>query len=472
MNYSTKIFKGLFFAFICVCGTVLGYPALAIEDIIVTANSYTAGAISQDQLYFVTLENTSAVNDYKISNLYNNFMPIRGVIYNGMAYWQRAFIIGGDCYYADAPTSTLLIELSAGMTCDLMTNNIQVYNDQAGTFPWVSTSTHDVVTKYDIDTATHSNLFENNPPLISSIQGFKNNDFGPGAQFWAVEPQLNIFPLGSASNPEVPLAYSPTISPVFPPDGINTTTTDMTSWNATGTIMINPLDVNIWYLLHISLIPIDEYGISGITSYYGSYALDLSAGENASYTIPATDFKTSGGASLPSGVYQVTYTMIGKTPTLGNVQYIFSPPGTIIRDQDMPVFSTSTIPASFEIVTLEDCSALGLPDKWFCEIKNAMIGIFAPTGAKIAEFKNTIGEINNRFPINYIKSAQARWQGVYNDISSTSTPLTLTILGNNGTINFNVFDSSGLKTILQSFFGLIFISIFIFWAVKFIQRIF
>jgi tRNA threonylcarbamoyladenosine modification (KEOPS) complex Pcc1 subunit len=138
----------------------------------------------------------------------------------------------------------------------------------------------------------------------------------------------------------------------------------------------------------------------------------------------------------------------------------------------MPIFATSTTPASFEIVSLEDCSTLGFPNKWFCEIKNAAIGIFAPTGQKIAEFKSTIGEINNRFPINYIKTAQSSWQNIYDNISASSSPITLTILGNTGSINFNVFDSSGLKTVIQSFFGLIFISLFIFWAVKYIQRIF
>jgi tRNA threonylcarbamoyladenosine modification (KEOPS) complex Pcc1 subunit len=355
------------------------------------------------------------------------------------------------------------------MTCDLMADQMLVYD---GENKQIATSTRGTISKYDIDTATHTNFLESGDVNLTLFYGFKNGNFVPGVQPWALA--LNPgFPLGSApGNPETPLTYAPTISPGFPPNGINTTTTNMTDWNATGTITASPLDVNTWYLLHISLVPIDEYGLSSITSYYGTYVLNLTAGENIAYTIPATDFKTSGGASLPDGVYQVTYTMIGKTPALDNVQYSFSPPGTIIRDQEMPIFATSTTPASFEIVSLEDCSTLGFPNKWFCEIKNAAIGIFAPTGQKIAEFKSTIGEINNRFPINYIKTAQSSWQNIYDNISASSSPITLTILGNTGSINFNVFDSSGLKTVIQSFFGLIFISLFIFWAVKYIQRIF
>jgi len=134
--------------------------------------------------------------------------------------------------------------------------------------------------------------------------------------------------------------------------------------------------------------------------------------------------------------------------------YAYDPP----LNPDYPVF------------TPEDCSSYGFLEKTVCEIKNLLSGIFMPTQSKLIEFQSVISEIQNRAPFNYIASAITNFGTIKSGITDTTT--TVTIFGNTGTLNRDILTQTGMTLIFQSFFGLIFLILFVFWGINFIKRIF
>ena len=89
-----------------------------------------------------------------------------------------------------------------------------------------------------------------------------------------------------------------------------------------------------------------------------------------------------------------------------------------------------------------------------CEIRNTLIGMVIPSQAKLTEFQNTIGEVNNRFPLNYINSARSNFNNINNQI--TTSDISITIFGNTGNIDKSVLINSGLSSLFKGFFGILF----------------
>jgi len=116
----------------------------------------------------------------------------------------------------------------------------------------------------------------------------------------------------------------------------------------------------------------------------------------------------------------------------------------------------------------EDCSILNIPDRWFCEISNAIKSVFLPSADKINELQITVNKINGRFPFNYLSTGKAKLKVLEN--TTISDGLELTILGNTGEINIDAV--SPLAEGLSFFTSGLFMLGFVFWALGYIKHFF
>jgi len=131
-----------------------------------------------------------------------------------------------------------------------------------------------------------------------------------------------------------------------------------------------------------------------------------------------------------------------------------------------------TTPAIFpELPTgsLDDCSSLGIPEVWFCNISNTIKSIFLPSAEKITELNETINKISGRFPFSYINMAN----NVIKEVSSGITEsegLSLSILGSESQ-SVNFADIPFIK-IIKIFSTILITFLFLFWLRSFIIHIF
>lgn len=119
--------------------------------------------------------------------------------------------------------------------------------------------------------------------------------------------------------------------------------------------------------------------------------------------------------------------------------------------------------------SLDDCSGLGIPEVWFCNISNTIKSFFLPSAEKITELNETINQISGRFPFSYINTAGGIISEVKNRITESES-LSISILGSeNQSVDF--VDIPFIKYI--KIFSTILISLmFLFWLRKFIVHIF
>ena len=117
----------------------------------------------------------------------------------------------------------------------------------------------------------------------------------------------------------------------------------------------------------------------------------------------------------------------------------------------------------------EDCTLLDVPDRWFCQISNAIQNAFLPSSDKLDELNGVVNQIQRKFPFNYISFASDKFSYISGQVSDGT--LSITILGNTGNINidsFSDFIAPTLKTIMYFWISLM----FIFWALGYIKHFF
>ena len=128
---------------------------------------------------------------------------------------------------------------------------------------------------------------------------------------------------------------------------------------------------------------------------------------------------------------------------------------------------------------LEDCSQYNIPDRWICEIKNALKSIFLPSSEKINELKQTMDLFKQKFPFNYIDLFTNFYQDINNGINETST-IQFKILGQSGNVNLAFWENQAtiggitqtFSHIIYNIFLFLFLFIFVLWLISYLKRIF
>lgn len=196
-------------------------------------------------------------------------------------------------------------------------------------------------------------------------------------------------------------------------------------------------------------------------------AIDAVCGDDDGQTLssPPTDFCNSGDLITPSFISTNTGWSWTCAGTDGGQDDFCSAKNTDFIFPDIPA------PV--------DCSAMAVPEKWFCDLTNTLKGIFLPTDDAIKTLNNTIKSVKQKAPFCYIIALQnnlAMLQ-VAKDTDNSAISLTFT-LGTNasGDIDLNAFGTTGklrdLMIFIKAICSFIVILIFIFWALSFTKRIF
>jgi hypothetical protein len=138
---------------------------------------------------------------------------------------------------------------------------------------------------------------------------------------------------------------------------------------------------------------------------------------------------------------------------------------------------TPPLQGGWEVPALEDCEVLSGVEKWLCNIKNFIAGIFMPTQAKINEFYMTMGTFKDKFPFNYARALN----GFFADIKEgfdTEKNIPVKILGQTGNVNFAFWGASStiggvpenLGNIVKDVSTVIILLAFLVWLISFIKR--
>lgn len=119
------------------------------------------------------------------------------------------------------------------------------------------------------------------------------------------------------------------------------------------------------------------------------------------------------------------------------------------------------------IPTPTDCESYSGIDEILCNIGNTIQGLFLPSTSKLIELQNTINDIGNVFPFNYLRAIGT----VFTNLNFSSGTLTMTMFGNTETLdddfwNIELFDNIKLA------FTVLILLMFTFWALKYIKHFF
>lgn len=144
-------------------------------------------------------------------------------------------------------------------------------------------------------------------------------------------------------------------------------------------------------------------------------------------------------------------------------------------------YPTEEVPeeAVWEVPELEECGELSGVEKWLCEIKNWLAGLFMPTQEKVNNLKETVDNFKAKFPFNYANSLSVFFDTIKTSLA-TPKDIPVEIFGNPGNLNFDFLEASGtiggtsetIKNILFDFSTALIIIGFLFWIISFIKRIF
>lgn len=134
---------------------------------------------------------------------------------------------------------------------------------------------------------------------------------------------------------------------------------------------------------------------------------------------------------------------------------------------------------AWEVPELEDCSELSGVEKWLCEIKNFVAGIFMPSQEKIDILYQTFANFKERFPFNYIGSMNFFFSDVRNSLDQEKN-IPVKILGQQGDVSFGFWDktttiggiSETFKDIVKDFTTFIVFLGWFLWLISFLQRFF
>lgn len=142
-----------------------------------------------------------------------------------------------------------------------------------------------------------------------------------------------------------------------------------------------------------------------------------------------------------------------------------------------PLTATSTI--EWAVAELDDCSALSGVEKWVCETKNFIAGIFLPTQAKMTVFYNTMTDFRQKFPFNYINIGRDFFADIKNDIVDDNE-ISIEILGNEASLDFSFWNATtsvagavqSYKNIFYGFTNILLGVVFFVWLIAFLRRFF
>lgn len=134
---------------------------------------------------------------------------------------------------------------------------------------------------------------------------------------------------------------------------------------------------------------------------------------------------------------------------------------------------------AWEVPDLEDCSGLTGVEKWLCEIKNFVAGIFMPTQTALDKLHRTLGNFNQKFPFNYIGALNVFFTDVKNSLDEEKE-IPITILGEESNVSFVFWSelatiggvAETLKNIVIDFTSVIIFLAWFVWLISVIRRFF
>jgi hypothetical protein len=246
-----------------------------------------------------------------------------------------------------------------------------------------------------------------------------------------------------------------------------------TNFEVKGKLTIPIENSYIWYKLRLKFwnwntnqilyFNFDLPNLTAEQSYNFDYFVDISSILSTSTDL--IDFSlTTYGKDNYGNVYYDTYPAICEIFLgLTSEQPIFTPPEIQFPPQP----------------ELEDCSQYNIPERWICEIKNALKSIFLPSSEKINELKQTIDLFKQRFPFNYINLFTSFYQDINNGINETST-IPFKVLGQSGNVSLVFWENQAIiggitqtfSHIIYNIFLFLFLFIFVLWLISYLKRIF
>lgn len=139
----------------------------------------------------------------------------------------------------------------------------------------------------------------------------------------------------------------------------------------------------------------------------------------------------------------------------------------------------ATTTTEWVVAELDDCSELSGVEKWICETKNFIAGLFLPTQEKMNELYFTLTEFRQKFPFSYINVARDFFADIKNDIVDDNE-ITISIMGNEGSLDFSFWDKTvsvagavqSYKNIFYGFTNILLAVVFFVWLIAFLRRFF
>jgi hypothetical protein len=133
----------------------------------------------------------------------------------------------------------------------------------------------------------------------------------------------------------------------------------------------------------------------------------------------------------------------------------------------------------WRVPELEVCDELSGVEKWLCEIKNFIAGIFKPSQDKIDKLYQTIANFKEKFPFNYLGALQVFFDDIRKSLD-TPKDIPIKILGIENKVDFSFWEketkiggmTEKLKNVLFDFSTILILIVFLVWLISFIRRIF
>jgi hypothetical protein len=113
--------------------------------------------------------------------------------------------------------------------------------------------------------------------------------------------------------------------------------------------------------------------------------------------------------------------------------------------------------------TEDDCSSLSYPDRWYCNISNAIQTAFLPSPEKLNELNEVVSGIKDRFPFSYISIAGSFFKTISENTQETDE-ISIEILGNEGSISSGFLED--IKEATYIFLSGLLVLGFVFYLIK------
>jgi len=131
----------------------------------------------------------------------------------------------------------------------------------------------------------------------------------------------------------------------------------------------------------------------------------------------------------------------------------------------------------WELPELEDCEELSGVEKWLCEIKNFIAGIFMPSQEKLNDLYDTLLSFKTKFPFNYIMALDDFFKDVSENTEEEKS-IPITILGAESEVNFDFWSASGevggetetFADTIKDFTTMVLLILFLAWLITTIKK--